>query len=135
MRGILADVNIEGQVFILLTALESPSWRGVWGPLQLPLRTFAELGLSANLSDDLVWQRCQQDQLVLITGNRNRSGADSLEATLRSQNTPQALPVLTVSDPTRILHSRDYTLAVVERLLTYLIDIDNYRGTGRLYLP
>ncbi|HWG45363.1 MAG TPA: hypothetical protein VN688_21550 [Gemmataceae bacterium] len=35
----------------------------------------------------------------------------------------------------RINHSRAYAERVVERLLEYLIDIDNYRGTGRLYLP
>jgi hypothetical protein len=34
-----------------------------------------------------------------------------------------------------MLSSRAYTHRVVERLMEYLIDVDNLRGTGRLYLP
>jgi len=43
--------------------------------------------------------------------------------------------VLTLSEPQRVLSSRTYANRVVERLVEYLIDVENLRGTGRLYLP
>jgi hypothetical protein len=103
--------------------------------LNLPLLTFRDLGLAPDASDALLWQRCQEEQIILITANRNNDGPDSLEATLRTQNRPDSLPVFTVADAERVLHSGEYVGRVVERLLDYLLDIDNYRGTGRLYLP
>jgi len=42
--------------------------------------------------------------------------------------------VLIISEPQRILSSRTYARQVVERLVEYLIDVENLRGTGRLYL-
>ncbi len=35
----------------------------------------------------------------------------------------------------RILDDRDYAERAVVKLLDYLLDIGNYRGTGRLYVP
>ncbi len=35
MRGILADVNVQGQVAVLATVLDSPAWRDVWRSLFL----------------------------------------------------------------------------------------------------
>lgn len=69
------------------------------------------------------------------TSNRNQSGEDSLEATLRQRATPESLPVLTISDPERLHHDRAYVENVIESLLDILLDIDAYRGTERLYLP
>ena len=43
--------------------------------------------------------------------------------------------MFTVSDADQILTSRDYATRVVSQLLEYLFDLDNIRGTGRLYLP
>ena len=72
---------------------------------------------------------------MLITANRNKDGEDSLEATIASQNQPDSLPVLTVSSADQILTSREYAESVVSRLLEFLLDLENLRGTGRLYLP
>lgn len=72
---------------------------------------------------------------MLITGNRNQAGPASLEAVIHASTTPLSLPVLTIGEPQRLLRSRVYAQRVVERLLEYLIDIENLRGTGRLYLP
>ena len=58
-----------------------------------------------------------------------------MEATIQASHTPTSLPVLTISEPQRMLSSRAYAHRVVERLLEYLIDVENLRGTGRLYLP
>jgi hypothetical protein len=103
--------------------------------VNLPLRTFRDVGLPPAASDAVIWHVCQQQQIILLTANRNAIGSESLEATLRACNTPDSLPVFTIGDAERVLHSRDYAERVVERLLEYLIDIDKYRGTGRLYLP
>jgi hypothetical protein len=135
MKGVLTDVNIQGQVRALFAILLGESWRDFWAAVNVPLRTFGDLGLAENAPDSVVWQRCQQEQLVLITANRNADGPDSPEATLRAHNTPESLPVFTVADPERVLHSKEYAERAAVRLLEYLLDIDRVRGTGRLYLP
>jgi hypothetical protein len=85
--------------------------------------------------DELVWQTCQNNDLYLITDNRNEAGSDSLEATIRDHNTPTSLPIFTIADVQRIRHSRENTDQVIETLFEYLMQEDNTLGTGRLYLP
>jgi hypothetical protein len=135
VRAILADADVRGQVRVLASILNGPTWRELWAQLQLSLLTFRALGLNPNVSDAVLWQVCQQQQVVLITANRNAEGPDSLEATLRAHNTLTSLPVFTLADPRRVLHSREYAERVVESLLEHLLEIDAYRGAGRLYLP
>ena len=83
----------------------------------------------------MVWRTCQKEELVLITGNRNRRGSESLEATIQSGNQPDSLPVVTIADQDRVLRDRAYAEAVAVRLLDYLMRIDEVRGAGRLYVP
>ena len=71
----------------------------------------------------------------MITGNRNDDGPDSLEATIRNENQPDSLPVITIADTDRVLQDRPYAHTVAERLLEKLIAIDDFRGTGRIYFP
>jgi hypothetical protein len=134
-RAILGDVNIGRQVNVLVTILESAAWRSLWGHCNLPLLTFQELGLDRKDSDAKIWQLCQQEQIILLTANRNADGPDSLEETIRTRNTPQSLPVFTIADAQEVLESKAYAERVVESFLDYLLDLDNVRGTGRLYLP
>jgi hypothetical protein len=134
-RAILGDVNIGRQVNVLVTLLESASWRGLWAHFNLPLLTFQELGLDRKDSDAKIWQLCQQEQIILLTANRNADGPDSLEETIRAHNTPESLPVFTIADAQEVLESKAYAERVVESFLDYLLDLDNVRGTGRLYLP
>jgi hypothetical protein len=135
VRGIISDENIQGQVFSLVAYLDSPAWRDIWRAMNLPVFAFQDVGLAPQAPDNLVWEVCQREQLVLLTANRNADGPDSLEVTLRTRNTPDSLPVFTVGDAQRLLHSREYGEQVAERLLDYLLEIDRYRGVGRLYLP
>jgi hypothetical protein len=123
---------IQRHVQVLLHLLASEEWRGLWEPLQLSVETFRTLGLPRNAPDADIWHLCQERELILITGNRNADGPDSLEVTIRVHNTPTCLPVITVGSTEDILHSRVYAERVVEKLLGYLREIDNYRGTGRL---
>lgn len=62
-------------------------------------------------------------------------GSDSLEATIQQHNTPHSLPIFTLANDQRVLRDRLYAEAIADWLLEFLFDIDNYRGTGRLYLP
>lgn len=135
MRAIMADNDIQGHMEVLMRLLLSDAWREFWIALNLSVPTFADLSLDASVSDATLWHLCQKEQIVLITGNRNKDGPDSLEAMIQSQNTPSCLPVLTLGDPNLALHNRIYANRVVQTLLQYLLEIDNFRGTGRLWLP
>jgi hypothetical protein len=135
MRAILTDVNAQGHARVLLHILESEPWREFWAHLGLTMLTFRDLGLNQNATDAVLWHTCQSEQVILLTGNRNADGPDSLETTLRAHNSAESLPVFTVGNLGQLMKSREYAERVVEKLVGYLLDIDKYRGTGRLYLP
>lgn len=82
-----------------------------------------------------MWRRCQEKQALLITGNRNDDGPESLESTIRAGNTPQSLPVFTIGDAKRTMVDREYSDAVIWTLIEYLLRIDGLLGTGRLFIP
>lgn len=134
MPTIMADHDIEGQFADLVRILLSTEWSDWWVNLGCKTETFASLGLSENSPDALVWETCQARQVVLITGNRNDDGPDSLEATIRRLNQDDSLPVITISKPQQMAH-RSYAERAAVRLLEHLLELDNYRGTGRLYVP
>src|SRR5262249_14704691 len=113
----------------------SDTWHDLWNALGLSVETFPTLGLPDDAPDALIWRTCQREQIVLITGNRNKRGPDSLEATIRNENQPDSLPVVTIADPDRVVQDRLYAEKVAERLLEKLIAIDDFRGTGRIYVP
>jgi hypothetical protein len=135
MKGILADINVEKQRRGILAIWSSPSWCDLWNDLGLSVQSFPALGLPYHSSDAVVWRTCQREELVLITGNRNKRGADSLEAVIQGENQPDSLPVVTIADQDRVLRDRVYAEKVAESLLDYLLRIDEVRGAGRLYVP
>jgi hypothetical protein len=61
-------------------------------------------------------------------------GEDSLEQTIRDENTPTCLPVVTVSVVDR-LEERAYREQCAERLAEIILDIENNLGLGRIYIP
>jgi hypothetical protein len=138
VRGLLADVNFAGQLDRLMDVLLSPEWIGFWNDCGLVIETFADLGLDPESNDRVVWERCQAERLLLITGNRNDDGQNSLEAAVRG-GPPDALPVLTVSDPGRVIRDGPYARAVALALLEVVTDIirrpETVLGSGRVYLP
>jgi hypothetical protein len=117
MNGLLADINIQVQVELLKVVFESATWREVWAGLGLRVFTFPDVGLDREASDDAVWRLCQARQLILVTGNRNEDGPDSLEATLENENTPDSLPVFTLADSEAVRHSKAYAERVAVRAL------------------
>jgi hypothetical protein len=135
MNGILADINVVAQVEAVLSIWTSDAWRAFWDDLHLSVFNFPTLGFSYNAPDALIWRMCQREGLVLITGNRNDDGADSLEATIRGESQSDSLPVFTIADANRVLNDRRYAEKVAESLLDYLLRIDEVRGAGRLHVP
>ena len=135
MKRILADINVEKQRRAILAIWSSAAWRDLWTDLGLSVVSFPVLGLPFNSSDAVVWRTCQKEELVLITGNRNMRGPDSLEAVIQGENQSDSLPVITIADQDRVLRDRLYAENVAESLLDYLIRIDLVRGAGRLYVP
>ena len=135
MRGIMGDNDVQGHFTRLLRIFLSPTWRELWERLHLAVETFETLGLEHLAPDVLVWETCQARQVVLVTGNRNDEGPDSLEATIRSRNTPDSLPVLTIASPKVFMKSRSYAERVAEKILECLLEIDTRRGAGRIWVP
>lgn len=135
MIALVADANIQGQVELLAARMQAEPWREFWEHLQLRCITFADAGLDPADSDAIVWQRCQDLGLLLITDNRNDDGPDSLESTIRKYNAATSLPVFTIGDVRSVSRNAEYANRVIDRLFRYLLELDNIRGTGRLYLP
>ena len=135
MRGIMADNDVGGQVHVLLEILGTPVWKELWEGLRLDVVTFETLELDRRTPDAIVWRTCQQLELILVTGNRNSETPDSLEVTIRVENRLGSLPVITIGEPKRILSEREYAEQAAEKLLDYLLFIEQYRGAGRLFVP
>ncbi len=133
MQIILSDHNCEGQAQRIIFALNRIGL-AVVVPIRLAL--FSDVGLPFNAGDETVWQLCQQENYLLLTGNRRTvDGEQSLELTLRRLYAPSILPVLTISNPNRILYDRDYCDRCAERLAEVVLDLATLRGTTRLYIP
>ena len=136
MRGILSDVNSEGHLDRILAVWQtSPDWTLVWTELDLIVETFNSLGLAGRTPDNQLWRLCQQEELILITGNRNQDGPTSLESVIREENSPQSLPVITLANSKRVIAHRGYAEVTAIRILEILIDMPRLLGSGRLYAP
>jgi hypothetical protein len=53
---------------------------------------------------------------------------------MREENTENSFPVLTIGNLDR-LSEADYRERCVERLIEIVVEIDNYKGAGRLFIP
>jgi hypothetical protein len=132
---ILLDENIDGYAEYLARFVFSSAWSDISSLLGVRIAKFEEVGLAKGTPDEQIWEFCQQQQFYLLTDNRNEDKPDSLEAMIRTRTLPTSLPVFTISDIQRLRSERDYVEALVTKLLEYLMDADNLRGAGRLYLP
>jgi hypothetical protein len=135
VKGILADVNVEGHFALLLYLLGQESRREFWVDLHLSTPTFSDVGLIPEDSDRVVWQKGQEQQLILLTANRNDKGPESLQSTIRALNQLESLPVLTFANADRFLVDRSYAEQTADNILELLLDMEQYHGTGRLFVP
>lgn len=131
MIFVLADHNIEGYAIRLWDMFVSEGWQELC-PMKLFL--FADVGLSINSNDREVWRFAQNHSMILLTDNRNMKDEDSLAKVLRQENTITSLPVLTIGDMLR-LREKEYLRRCVLRIAEIISDLDNYLGTGRLFIP
>jgi hypothetical protein len=128
---VLLDHHMRRQGILLWATMGSEGWLRL---LDIPMLTFDDVGLAIDSSDREVWQFAQAQQLILLTGNRNRDGVDSLEQTIRDENTPDSLPVITIGMVDRLVE-RAYREQCAERLVEIVLDIESYLGAGRIYIP
>ncbi len=135
MTRVMSDNDVRGHLDYLLMLCRKSLWYELWTELRIDVCTFRDLDLPENASDAVVWCACQQNGVVLITGNRSARGDESLEATIRNENGPESLPVITFADRDRVLRDRGYAEAALLKLLDFLIDIEELRGAGRLFVP
>jgi len=131
MITILIDHNIEGHALRVWDAFQAQGWSDV---IALNMLTFDIVNLAFDSSDRDVWRFAQAQYMVLLTANRNMNEADSLEQTIREENSPTSLPVLTIGNPNRI-SQRVYREAVALRLAEIAMALDRYLGMGRVYIP
>lgn len=135
MPVILCDENVEGHGAHIWMRMQSAEWRDFATALDVTFRTFREAGLDPASSDNAVWRYCQSKGFYLLTSNRNEEDESSLEATIRREGTPTSLPVFTLPMADRVFSSPAFLERVVDKLFTYILDANNIRGTGRLYVP
>jgi len=131
MIVVLLDNDLTGHQELLTGTLHSTGWYE-YGLVRF--LTLAEAGIKTNEVDRLIWRRCQAGGMILMTGNRNQDDPDSLEQTLREENVPDSLPVITVSDPQRISEA-DYRERCVHAIITIVFDLGNYLGSARQFIP
>lgn len=71
---------------------------------------------------------------ILLTANRNAKGEDSLEEVMREENSPTSLPIITIGNPDRV-YEYQYREHCIERLVEIILDLPDYMGVGRLFIP
>jgi hypothetical protein len=102
--------------------------------LDLRIVTFREVMLAIKSDDRLIWRFAQAQGMILLTANRNMEAPDSLEQTIREENTPSSLPVLTIGSLDRFGEPH-YRERCYLRLLDIVLYLDDYLGAGRLFIP
>ena len=128
---ILLDNDLVGNGTFIAEGLKETGWDQL---IQFHFKRLRDYGLPDNLPDQEIWRFVQTHRLLLVTNNRNDENETSLQATMRRENTPDAWPIITVSDKDA-LPQTDYRQRVAHRLAEIIIDLENYLGTGRLFVP
>jgi hypothetical protein len=128
---ILLDHDIEGHAKYLQAGLRETGWDR---DVTVAFVCLRDLGLPDDSSDQDIWRFAQRHRLLLITSNRNQENETSLQTTIERENTPEALPVLTLSQANRLL-LHDYRQQAVHKLVEIIIYLENYLGIGRIYIP
>ncbi len=102
--------------------------------IQLKMVMFADVGLAENSIDREVWRFAQTNRMILLTDNRSDNEEDSLEQTIREENTLSSLPVITISRLDRLKENL-YRERCAERIAEIVLELKNYEGTGRIFIP
>ncbi len=127
----MLDNDISGHSDLLAGTLNSTGWADY---NLVKFITLTDAGLARSALDREIWQHCQKNSLILLTANRNQDDPDSLEQTLRELSSEYSLPVVTVSDPQRLIEPT-YREQCVHSLIGIILDLNNYLGAARIYIP
>jgi hypothetical protein len=131
MVTLLADNDVELYARLIWTIFSDHEWLdfGVAG-----WSTLHGAGLDSNSNDRTIWLHCQSNAFLLITGNRNEEGPDSLGRVLGELNSASHLPVLTIGVPQRVVDF-EYRENCAYRIADVATSLDRARGSGRLFIP
>ena len=77
------------------------------------------------MRDRILWQLAQENQMILLSANRNMKGEDSLEQVLREDNTPNSLPVVTIGNLDRFSREPGDRSRCADRIIEILLDLEN----------
>lgn len=134
MQIILSDHNCEGQAKTIFDFLR---YQAEWLQLvPMDLKLFRDVELRHTDDDQIVWQFCQEQGYILLTGNRStKDGEKSLEYQIRHLATADCLPVLTIGNLKRVQADKIYCRRCAERLVDIVADLRRLRGTVRLFIP
>ncbi len=137
MHGLVFDINVQGHYAHFVHLLAALDLADIWLGYGFSIRTVPGLGYPRDVSDRVIWNRCQSDGLVLITENRTADDPDALERTIADSLAPDSLPVLTIANKRRFERDRRYALIVAREFADHTVDIalGKYRCIGRLFLP
>ncbi|PSB21630.1 ACP S-malonyltransferase [Phormidesmis priestleyi ULC007] len=128
----LVDHNLRGHSVVLAGSLTASGWLDL---ISICFVLFEEVGLAITSDDRVVWQCAQTNEMILLTANRSMKGKDSLEQVMREENTSISLPVVTIGNIDRLLVEPDYRERCVNRLVDIVVDIEDYRGARRIFIP
>lgn len=130
--NVLVDHNLRGHSVVLAGSLAANGWLEL---ISIRFVLFEEVGLEVNSDDRVVWRCPQANEMILLTANRSMKGKDSLEQVMREENTPTSLPVITIGNIDRLLAEPEYRDRCVNRLVDVMVDIEDYRGARRIFIP
>jgi hypothetical protein len=128
---ILLDNDLRGHGLFIEVAWRETGWSQL---LPLEFKLLRDFRLPDNCPDQDIWRFVQSHQMLLITNNRNREDETSLQATIERENTPDCLPVITVTNK-ELLVNKEYRQRVAEALAAILMYPNDYLGTGRVFVP
>ncbi len=58
-----------------------------------------------------------------------------MDRVMREENTPTSLPVITIGNIYRLLAEPGYRDRCANRLVDIIVDIEEYRGVRRIFVP
>lgn len=129
---ILSDENCIGQVEAIYNELKRLGYAEL---LEIELLSWEEAGLIKGMDDEPLWRFCQEQNCLLVTGNRTGDdGTESLEHVIQSLIEPTSLPVLTIGNLKRVTKDSQHRTACAERLAEIVFEIEIYVGVPRQYL-
>jgi predicted nuclease of predicted toxin-antitoxin system len=129
---VLVDHNLRGHSVVLVGSLAASGWLDL---ISIRFVLFEEVGLKVNSNDRMVWRCAQANDMILLTANRSMKGKDSLEQVMREENTSTSLPIITIGSIDRLLAEPEYRDRCANRLVDIIVDIEDYRGARRIFIP